>query len=337
MRSLFPCDAPVKSRRLKTAHETNHVSWAFDKFLRERGGGVVYPENPYLQVFQFRPNVYGFYCHNLDGQDDMWQYLLIGPEKAMLIDTGYGIGNMHALIRRLIGERELIVVNTHDHPDHAYGNCVYGRVYCHESLVPYLELQDETIYDYLFDENGKPIWIDFDRADLPAFRPFEIIGVPDGTIFHLGGDYDVELIHVGGHAAGLAVFLDKKGRNLFAGDAACSDMYFINLDACHNTQYKAHNGRIYSPSVNEKYRSLDFVRERTAYLISRKGEFDHIFPGHYIPDLECDLFEDMLRAFDEIAADPLGAADFVKEGPFGMKERCKYVRGFSTILYLMKG
>lgn len=336
MRTLFPCNAPVKSRRLKVAHQTNHVSWAFDKFLREHAGGTVYPENPYIQVFQFRDNLFGFYCHNLDGQDDMWQYLLIGPEKAMLIDTAYGIGDMHTLIKRFIGDKELIVVNTHDHPDHSYGNCCYGKVYCHETLVPYLQLQDEHIHDYLFGEDGKPVWVDFDPKDLPQFKPFEIVGVPDGYIINLGEDYDVEVIHVGGHAAGQAVFLDKKGRNIFAGDAICSDMYVIHLEAHENGQYKAHNGRIYEPAINEKFRHIDYARERVAYLISRKAEFDHIFPGHYIPDLECDLFEDMLVAMDEIAEDPIKAATFIKTMPNGAKEYRKYIEGFSMILYFIK-
>ena len=48
-------------------------------------------------------------------------YLLEGKEKAMLIDTGWGAGNLRACVEKLT-DKPLIVVNTHFHPDHSAGN-----------------------------------------------------------------------------------------------------------------------------------------------------------------------------------------------------------------------
>lgn len=334
-RRLYISNAPVKSKRKQAAHATNHVSWAFDRFLREHANGTVYPINPYIQVFQFRENLYGFYNHNLDGQDDMWQYLLIGPEKAMLVDTGYGIGDVVGLINQLTGGKELVVVNTHDHPDHAYGNCCFDKVYCHETLVPYLELQDEHIHDYLFNEDGSCKWIEFDKEDLPKFKPFEIVGVPDGYIINLGEDYDVEVIHVGGHAGGHAVYLDKKGKNLFAGDCICSDIMQLGniTDRTNRLVYKAHNGRVLDPAPQEMYRTPSVFLERIKYIVSRLDEFDHIFPGHYITDLEADLYEDLYKALSEIIADPINNCTFTKVMPDGKTVYRKYIEGFSMISY----
>ena len=49
-------------------------------------------------------------------------YLLIGKEKALLIDTGTGLFPLKPLVDNLIGDRKLKVVNTHTHFDHRGGN-----------------------------------------------------------------------------------------------------------------------------------------------------------------------------------------------------------------------
>ena len=45
-------------------------------------------------------------------------YLLIGDEKALLIDTGCGAGNLKEAVEK-ITNKPLYVAVTHRHPDHA--------------------------------------------------------------------------------------------------------------------------------------------------------------------------------------------------------------------------
>ena len=47
-------------------------------------------------------------------------YLVEGTEKAALIDTGYGVGNLKGYIKTLT-EKPLIVLITHGHLDHVAG------------------------------------------------------------------------------------------------------------------------------------------------------------------------------------------------------------------------
>uniref|UniRef100_A0A0K0D1Q2 Lactamase_B domain-containing protein n=1 Tax=Angiostrongylus cantonensis TaxID=6313 RepID=A0A0K0D1Q2_ANGCA len=51
-------------------------------------------------------------------------YLIIGDEKALLIDTGCGTGNIYHYIKmqNIISKKMLIVVNTHNHPEQTGGN-----------------------------------------------------------------------------------------------------------------------------------------------------------------------------------------------------------------------
>jgi len=180
---MWPIRSELKSKRIKYDFPQNQVSWAFMKELREHNKTrKIYDINPYVEVYQFRDNMFGLFTENCDGMGDVWMYLTIGPEKAMLVDTAYGLGDLKGLVDQLTGGKPLIVVNTHEHYDHAYGNCRFDKVYCHESLVPELENQNEHMWDYLFDAFGNNIWLQFDRNDLPAFRKYEMPVYP--TVIH---------------------------------------------------------------------------------------------------------------------------------------------------------
>lgn len=324
---MYPIRSQLHSKRIKFDVPQNTISWAFMKELRENNATrKIYPIEPYVEVYQFREGLYGLFTENCDGMGDVWMYLIIGPEKAMLIDTAFGLGDLKGLVEELAGGRELIVVNTHDHFDHAYGNCRFDKVYCHEYLVPYLENQHAHMWDYLFDAWGENIWLEFDRADLPVYKPYQIIGVPDGYIWDLGGGHEVELIHTGGHAAGHAAYLDKKNRILFPGDNICSD-----VSGC---------GAVGAPRAQGPHSEctlMSYYRDRVKLLVDRLDEYDAIFPQHFMNDLESHMMRDVLEAVEAIVAHP-ERCDYktVKYGKMRgeVHTRCfKYIKGFSVIGY----
>jgi glyoxylase-like metal-dependent hydrolase (beta-lactamase superfamily II) len=285
-------NSPLKSRRIKWREPEYPVRWAFTKELREHNKTKkVYAVNPYAEVYQFRDNLYGIYTESLDGMGDPWMFLIVGPQKAMLIDTGFGVGNLKGLVQEVTGDMPLIVVNTHAHFDHAYGNFWFDRVYCHEYEVPRLKAkQDPHIWDYLFDEHGQCIWTEFDRADIVPYRDYQIVGCPNGHLFNLGKDYDIELIFLPGHAPGHAAYLDKQNRILFAGDAACVGSIFIS-----------------GPQPGDpygQYATVSGFRNELAKLVARRDEFDSLFPGHGIVDTGTIMLVSILETCDKVIADP---------------------------------
>ncbi|MBC7256945.1 MAG: hypothetical protein H5T66_12675, partial [Chloroflexi bacterium] len=177
------------------------------------------------------------------------------------------------------------------------------------------------VWDAMFDENGKPIWTEFDRRDIVPFHEYEIVGCPDGYTFHLGADHEVELVWTAGHTSGHCMYLDKKGRLLFAGD----DVISMRIS-------------IAGPMPNDpygKYATVNAYRDQMTKLASRLDEFDYVFPGHFVYDLENCVILDLVEAANAILANPrdYSYAETV-ETPSGTITRYhKFVMGLGTLAY----
>jgi glyoxylase-like metal-dependent hydrolase (beta-lactamase superfamily II) len=327
---MWPIHGASKARRLKWGAAQNQISWAYMKLLRENNKTMkVYDVNPYVEVYQFRKNLYGLFNQNCDGAGDVWQYLLIGPNRAMLIDTAFGLGNQKGLVDKITGGMPLIVVNTHLGPDHSFGNVRYDTVYCHEYEVENIKGRVKPgAWDYLFDKDGNNIWLQFDRADLPKYRDYRLVGVPDGHTFNLGGDHDVQLVWTAGHSAGHAMYIDKKGRSLFAGDDVCSDVI-----GCGSGPRQG--------MANQQYCNLTSYRDCLTRLVARSNEFDYIFPGHFMVNLESHLLGNILETLNQIIADPESFSYKVEsaggQGGAVNVRMHRFVKGFGTIAYTKNG
>jgi len=161
--------------------------------------------------------------------DSVTSYLLGGRERALLVDTGLGIGNIREAVEELTG-LPLLVVNTHAHYDHIGGNRWFGGVWAHEAEreriqagVPHEQLGALTNRDaFLVDPPAG-----FDGAS------FCIPGVPvtrtlaEGDVVELG-DRTLEVIHAPGHSPGSICLWERQRRILVAGDV----VYFGNIFAC---------------------------------------------------------------------------------------------------------
>ena len=73
------------------------------------------------EVKEIYENTYSILEKGFEGLD-AYMYLLIGEEKALLIDCGYGIIDLKKIIGE-ITDKPLICVCTHGHHDHVMGVC----------------------------------------------------------------------------------------------------------------------------------------------------------------------------------------------------------------------
>lgn len=274
--------------------------------------------NPYAEVYEFRDGVYGIYSHSADGMGDPWSFLVLGPERAMLIDTGFGIGDLRGLADEIAEGRPLDVVNTHPHVDHCFGNAQFDRVYCHSYAVPYLQAQaSPRMWDHLIDEHGHGRWLDFDVADIVGHRDHEIVGVPNHHLFDLGGGHEIELVHTAGHHAAHSVLLDHGNRILFGGDAFVASRVHVSGPK---------PGMPYG-----EYASVAAFRREIALLAERTSEFDTIYPAHFILDLEPGVVDGLLEACERALADP-ESPDF-RVDRFGREARLVTIPGLGFLAY----
>lgn len=60
--------------------------------------------------------------------EEVISYLIIGDQRALLFDTGLGIGNIRSVVDPLT-ELPVLVLNSHSHYDHIGGNHLFERIY----------------------------------------------------------------------------------------------------------------------------------------------------------------------------------------------------------------
>jgi glyoxylase-like metal-dependent hydrolase (beta-lactamase superfamily II) len=164
------------------------------------------------------------------GQDLI--YLVCGEERALLIDTGWGVGDLPALVASLSPETALLtVVNTHGHPDHTYGNGQFPEVYVSPAdagglrTPPALEHRRRIARDLL----PKPLPPGFAVESWASTVPESLPPVKDGDRFKLGGR-TLEAIALPGHSPGSICLLDREMRRLFVGDSIHSGTIWLHLD-----------------------------------------------------------------------------------------------------------
>jgi hydroxyacylglutathione hydrolase len=189
-------------------------------------------------------------------------YLVEGTEKALLIDTGIGAGDLKRFLE-LITKLPLIVVNTHSHSDHVNGDFQFTDVYVHaaeieptrESLTK--KNREMAIANILKNnhEFDKKNILDVDEYHVPNF-----ISIQEGYTFDIG-NRKLEVIEVPGHTPGCICLIDKENKLLFSGDNNCQHIWLF-MDN--------------STSVETYLKSLEKLMTYSKY-------FDTIMPGHLEP------------------------------------------------------
>ncbi|MCD8019015.1 MAG: MBL fold metallo-hydrolase [Clostridiales bacterium] len=133
-----------------------------------------------------------------------YMYLLEGEEKALLLDTGYGTDTLKAFVKGLM-DKEIVVANTHYHPDHSCGNGEFTCVYLAEG------------YPIAAPSVERPEAGPFDISKLPH-PDYEKRIIGEGDTFDLGGR-TVEVLGVKpAHCNSSLFFLDRGERMVFTGD-----------------------------------------------------------------------------------------------------------------------
>ena len=164
--------------------------------------------------------------------------LVIGSKKALLFDTGYGIASLKDEVKK-IKNKQLIVVNSHGHMDHACGNYQFDKVYISKEDIEVAKMYNSKKWRTnnvirAKGANALPKNFDEEKYINQNEGNLEIINI--GDIINLG-DLELEVIKMEGHTIGSIGLLIKKWHLLLASDAACPFVWMFLKESTTVSEY----------------------------------------------------------------------------------------------------
>lgn len=154
-------------------------------------------------------------------------YLVIGNEKAMLIDCTVGTGDMRSIVKS-ITDKPIMLVGTHSHIDHIGAARQFGEVYVHNKEALYAPLQQLYLMrsQYLkMHPLSKKLGLDYKH--FPKNKPYLIVKpFSDGHEFDIGGR-KIKAYLTPGHTVGSTCFKIENENIVFVGDSLIPALYLI--------------------------------------------------------------------------------------------------------------
>ena len=206
-------------------------------------------------------------------------YLLTGAEKALLLDTGLGIGKIREQVDRLTA-LPVQVLTTHAHWDHIGGHQYFPDFCAHGAELDWLNgafpLPAKTVRAMVLDRCDPPEDFDIDAYTLFQGAPARVLR--DGDAIDLGGR-SVRVLHTPGHSPGHMCFWEEETGYLFTGDLVYKDTLLAYYPSTDPAAYLA---------------SL----EKIAALPVRR-----VFPAHHSLDIQPEIILRMRDAFRQLQAE----------------------------------
>jgi glyoxylase-like metal-dependent hydrolase (beta-lactamase superfamily II) len=212
--------------------------------------------------------------------EEVISYLVLGTERAALIDTGMGIGNIQKEVERL-STLPVIVINTHGHFDHIGDNNRFKEVwgFNDDSEVALIEkgYSHAECKQFMGPDSymNLPTNVDINTYEIrPSrvtrrLRHFENIQL---------GERNLTVHHTPGHSPGSICLLDSRDGLLFTGDTLYPGTLFAHL--------KGSDFKAYQKSIK--------------YLADLYDQVSHLCPAHneiYAPK---EMILRVLNGFEQI-------------------------------------
>lgn len=234
-------------------------------------------DEPWFEVYRIAPGVTAIY--EPGHIEEVISYLVVGARRAVLFDSGMGIGDMRALIDRLT-DRPVLVVNSHSHADHIGGNHQFPEVAVLDHPLAIERLaRGEASPSHLLGGGAlrrpPPPGFDAARFHRPPHAPTRLLR--NGEVLDLG-DRVLEVMATPGHTADSLCLLDRAHRLLFTGD----------------TLYP---GPLYAHTEDA---DIDVYGRTAEELATLEPLVDAVLPGHNEPRMDPASLAELRAAFTAI-------------------------------------
>jgi glyoxylase-like metal-dependent hydrolase (beta-lactamase superfamily II) len=211
-------------------------------------------------------------------QELVQSFLIEGNDRAILLDTGMGIGDIRA-IAESVTSLPLSVVNSHAHWDHIGGNWRFDEIAIHPAEAEQLSKggTNARLARWFTPKHllgPLPAYVDLETYSIAPSSATQLLH--DGDRIDLGGR-ELTVLHAPGHSPGGVVLLDELAGVLFSTDVA----YPGPLYAYERDEWPAYRATM----------------RRLAALAS---SIDVVLPSHNGPAMEPSLLPLMDQAFADI-------------------------------------
>ena len=235
-------------------------------------------ESTWYEVYRIRPGVLAIYEPHQ--YEEVISYLILGSKRALLFDTGLGMGDMRKLVSQLT-TLPITVLNSHTHFDHIGDdwqfsdidgvNSAYTRL--NEKGGTHDELQDTVIPERFC--GNLPPGFQPEKYTIPAFKILRF--VKDGDTIELG-DRQLEVLLTPGHTPDSICLLDRKHKLLFTGDTFYAGPIFLYVPETDVAAYT---------------RSVD-------RLVKLVGAVELLLPSHNFPEAKPEMLARLQDAFRQV-------------------------------------
>ncbi len=235
----------------------------------------------WFEVYRLDDDLYAIYE---PGQFELViSYLIVGRERALLFDTGLGIGDIRAVVGQLT-ERGRVVLNSHSHYDHVGGNHRFDQVLGLDNAYTKQNAAGSTpaaVAEFIGEGwVWKPFPAGFDASTWHT-RPWTIARfVQEGDRIDLGGR-EFEILETPGHAPDAICLLDRENRMLFIGDTFYLAPLYAHLPGSDPDAYRATAARLaaLAPEVDTLVTAHNVPYAAADYLLKLRDAFERIASG----------------------------------------------------------
>ena len=139
----------------------------------------------YYKITEWMPGMW-----RITSPECVYEELMIGTEKALLLDTGWGTGQLKKVVRE-ITDKPLIVVNSHGHIDHVNGNMQFDEpIYIHPADVELCKAHSSRQIRQMIASAAEKLTPPEEKFNQEAFLSGgigKLTPLEEGEVFDLGG------------------------------------------------------------------------------------------------------------------------------------------------------
>jgi glyoxylase-like metal-dependent hydrolase (beta-lactamase superfamily II) len=233
----------------------------------------------WFEVYKVAPNVLAIYEPHQS--EETIGYLIVGNARALLFDTGMGIGDLKALTLKL-SKLPIVVLNSHTHDDHVGNNWQFDTVYGMDTEFTRRNAKgskEDAQAEIAPGEICGSLAAGFDRAAYRT-RLWRISKwLHDGDRIDLGGRA-IEVIATPGHTPDSIALFDRANGLLFTGDTYYPGTLWL-----------------YRPETD-----LGAYGNSVRRIAALRPEVKLVLGAHNVPVAPPSVLEDLADAFEKVQA-----------------------------------